>query len=114
SLSTVLLFTVHSLVAAFAVSALIGVVAAGGNVIPPVAYASYFGRRSIGSIRGIGETGVQVGQTIGPLLSGLAFDINGSYKVAFLIFAGLALVGGIVVTGSTRPTKPDQRGGVPI
>lgn len=114
ALSTVLLFTVHSLVAAFAVSALIGVVAAGGNVIPPVAYASYFGRRSIGSIRGIGETGVQVGQTIGPLLSGLAFDINGSYKVAFLIFAGLALVGGIVVTGSTRPTKPDQRGGVPI
>ena len=41
-----------------------------------MAYASYFGRRSIGSIRGIGETGVQIDQIIGPVLSGLAFDIN--------------------------------------
>ena len=50
---------------AFAVAALLGIVAAGGNVIPPVAFASYFGRRSINSIRGVSETGVQVGQMIG-------------------------------------------------
>ena len=109
--STFLLFTVHSLAAAFAVSAVIGVVAAGGNVIPPVAYASYFGRRSIGSIRGIGETGVQVGQTIGPLLSGLAFDVNGSYKVAFLTFAIVALIGSVVIATARPPSKPNQFSG---
>jgi len=108
AISTFLLFTVHSLAAAFAVSAVIGVVAAGGNVIPPVAYASYFGRRSIGSIRGIGETGVQVGQTIGPLLSGLAFDMNGSYKVAFVTFAIVALIGSVIVATSSPPTKSDK------
>ena len=108
AISTFLLFTVHSLAAAFAVSAVIGVVAAGGNVIPPVAYASYFGRRSIGSIRGIGETGVQVGQTIGPLLSGLAFDMNGSYKVAFVTFASVALIGSVIVATSSPPTKSDK------
>ena len=106
AISTLLLFTVHSVVAAFAVSAVIGAVAAGGNVIPPVAYASYFGRRSIGSIRGIGETGVQVGQTIGPLLSGLAFDINGSYNISFLTFAFLALFSAGLIATSKPPAKP--------
>ena len=103
--STVLLLSVHTMVAAFTVSAVIGFVAAGGNVIPPVAYASYFGRRSIGSIRGIGETGVQIGQTVGPLLSGLAFDLNGSYVVAFVTFALLAALGSIVVGLSKPPWR---------
>lgn len=109
TVSTLMLFTVHSLFAAFAVSAVIGVVAAGGNVIPPVAYASYFGRRSIGSIRGIGETGVQVGQTIGPVLSGLSFDLGGSYRVAFLTFAILALVGAVLVSLASKPDATKLR-----
>ena len=109
TVSTLMLFTVHSLMAAFVVSAVIGVVAAGGNVIPPVAYASYFGRRSIGSIRGIGETGVQVGQTIGPVLSGLAFDLNGSYQMAFLTFAVLALVGAVLVSLASTPDATKLR-----
>ena len=109
TVSTLMLFTVHSLFAAFAVSAVIGVVAAGGNVIPPVAYASYFGRRSIGSIRGIGETGVQVGQTIGPVLSGLSFDLGGSYRGAFWTFAILALVGAVLVSLASKPDATKLR-----
>ena len=101
--STIALLGVHSVTTAFIVSAVIGIVGSGGNVIPPVAYASYFGRRSIGNIRGVGETGVQIGQTIGPVLSGLAFDINGSYKVAFLIFAVLALIGAGLIVLSKPP-----------
>ena len=106
AVSTALLLSVDTMVAAFTVSAVIGFVAAGGNVIPPVAYASYFGRRSIGSIRGIGETGVQIGQTVGPLLSGMAFDLNGSYVIAFVTFAFLAALGSIVV-GLSRPPQRD-------
>ena len=84
-------------------SAAIGIVGSGGNVIPPVAYASYFGRSSIGNFRGVCETGVQLGQTIGPVLSGLAFDINGSYQVAFLTFAVLALIGAGLIVFSKPP-----------
>ena len=101
--STIALLGVHSVTTAFIVSAVIGIVGSGGNVIPPVAYASYFGRSSIGNIRGVGETGVQIGQTIGPVLSGLAFDINGSYQVAFLTFAVLALMGAGLISFSKPP-----------
>jgi len=96
------LLSVTSEGSAFVVAALLGLVAAGGNVIPPVAFASYFGRRSIGSIRGISETGVQVGQTIGALFSGLVYDLSESYAVAFIAFATLGLVSALVVN-STRP-----------
>ena len=101
--STLALLAVHSVTTAFIVSSVIGIVASGGNVIPPVAYASYFGRRSIGNIRGVGETGVQIGQTIGPVLSGLAFDLNGSYQVAFITFAVLALLGAGLISFSKPP-----------
>ena len=109
AVSTVLLLSVNTVASAFAVSAVIGIVAAGGNVIPPVAYASYFGRRSLGSIRGIGETGVQIGQTIGPLLSGLAFDMNGSYIMAFVTFAAVAALGSLVIGLSRPPHKCVRR-----
>ena len=101
--STLALLAVHSVTTAFIVSSVIGIVASGGNVIPPVAYASYFGRRSIGNIRGVGETGVQIGQTIGPGLSGLAFDLNGSYQVAFITFAVLALIGAGLISFAKPP-----------
>ena len=101
--STIALLAVDSITTAFIVSAVIGIVGSGGNVIPPVAYASYFGRRSIGNIRGVGETGVQIGQTIGPVLSGLAFDLNGSYQVAFITFAVLALIGAGLISFSKPP-----------
>ena len=102
------LLSVTSEASAFAVAALLGLVAAGGNVIPPVAFASYFGRRSIGSIRGISETGVQVGQTIGALFSGLVFDLSESYAAAFITFAALGLVSALVVNSSRPPLRAGE------
>ena len=107
AVSTVLLLSVHSVLAAFLVSGVIGMVAAGGNVIPPVALASYFGQRSIGRIRGVSETGVQVGQSIGPILSGLIFDITDSYLIAFLAFTVVGLTGAGFVTIARPPAKTD-------
>ncbi len=101
------LLSVTSVGTAFALAVLLGVVAAGGNVIPPVAFASYFGRRSIGSIRGISETGVQVGQTIGALFSGLVYDLSGSYVAAFVTFAVLGLLGAVVVSTSRPPVQTE-------
>jgi OFA family oxalate/formate antiporter-like MFS transporter len=107
-MSSLSLLLVTSEVSAFGVAALLGLVGAGGNVIPPVAFASYFGRRSIGSIRGISETGVQVGQTIGALFSGLMYDLSGSYAAAFITFSVLSLVGALVINSSRPPIRAGE------
>ena len=102
------LLSVTSEGSAFGMAALLGLVAAGGNVIPPVAFASYFGRRSIGSIRGISETGVQVGQMIGALFSGLVYDLSGSYAAAFITFSVLGFVGALVINSSRPPVRAGE------
>ena len=67
-------------------------------------YADYFGRASLGQIRGIAEIGVLVGQSTGPLLAGIMFDLRGDYTLIFLSFAGIALASSALVLNARRPT----------
>ena len=95
---------------AFSAAILIGVLSAGALVVPAVVYANFFGRTYLGTIRGIGETGVLIGQAAGPLLAGLVFDIRGSYQMVFVVYAILAGVGGLLVLRAKRPVKPNPAG----
>ena len=103
--SVLLLMLSPGLAGAFSAAVLIGLVAAGGNIIPAVVYADYFGRASLGKIRGIGEMGVLVGQSTGPLLAGVVFDLRGDYSLIFLIFAGTAAGGSLLVLNARRPVR---------
>ncbi len=103
--SVLLLFLVSNIAGAFAAAALIGLVAAGGNIIPAVVYADYFGRNSLGKIRGIGEIGVLAGQSTGPLLAGLAFDLRGSYTLIFIAYAAIAAAGSLLVLNARQPAR---------
>ena len=105
SAAVLLLFLASNLTGAFAAAVLIGLVAAGGNITPAVVYADYYGRASLGKIRGIGEIGVLVGQSTGPLLAGLAFDLRGSYALIFVAYAAIAAAGSVVVLGARRPVR---------
>ena len=105
SASVLLLLLAGGPAGAFAAAALIGLVAAGGNVIPAVVYADYYGRASLGAIRGLGETGVLIGQSTGPLLAGLVFDLRGSYTLIFLAFAAIAAAGSVTVLNARRPAR---------
>lgn len=74
---------------AFLFSSLFGLGLGGILVVPSVAYADYFGRRSLGAIRGVAEPFSSMGQAIGAVASGAVFDVTGSYHAAFLAFAAL-------------------------
>ena len=90
---------------ALGAAVLIGLVAAGGNIIPAVVYADYFGRASLGKIRGMGEIGVLAGQSTGPLLAGVVFDLRGGYTLIFLAFAATAAAGSLLVLNARRPAR---------
>ena len=81
--STIYLLTVDSTAEALVAAALIGSVSSGSNVIISIMYANYYGRDSLGRIRGVSETGVLMGQAAGPLLAGILFDNRGSYFLSF-------------------------------
>ena len=103
--SVLLLLLVGGIGGALASAGLIGLVAAGGNITPAVVYADYYGRSSLGRIRGLAEIGVLVGQSTGPLLAGVAYDLSGSYTLIFLIFAGIAAAGSLLVLNARRPVR---------
>ncbi|MBO19012.1 MAG: hypothetical protein CL732_00550 [Chloroflexi bacterium] len=110
--STLYLLTVSTVAGAFGAAALIGCVSAGSNVIISVMYANYFGRNALGRIRGIGETGVLIGQSAGPLLAGVLFDSRGSYTLVFLLFGGLALACSLIVLTARVPVRPTRAAAV--
>ena len=105
--AVLLLFLVANIVGAFAAAVLIGMVAAGGNIIPTVVYADYFGRESLGKIRGVGELGVLIGQSTGPLLAGVVFDLRGSYSLIFVVYAVIAATASVIVLYARRPVRTD-------
>jgi MFS transporter, OFA family, oxalate/formate antiporter len=75
----------------------------GGNmVLPDILWANYFGRRSLGKIRGMGLLISQVLAAAGPPFFGFLFDITGGYGLSFAIF-GAALVTSAFLSLMLRP-----------
>jgi MFS family permease len=89
---------------ALVVASIFGTAVGGILVVPVVAYANYFGRRSLSAIRGVTEPFVSLGQAIGALFSGIIYDVTGSYKDAFLILAilGFATIAMLLATREPR------------
>lgn len=100
-----LFLLVESAPTAFAVAAVFGVGLGGLLVVPPVVMADYFGRSSLGAIRGITEPFVSGGQAIGGIAAGLIFDLSNSYTGTFPMFTVAALIGAVLIVLARRPVR---------
>ena len=109
SVASLMMVTADSTAEALGYSALFGFAIGGLLVAPPVAYANYFGRRSLGIIRGITAPCTSMGQAIGALLSGAVYDFTGSYFIAFITFAILGVLTMIIVMLARPPGTPPNR-----
>jgi OFA family oxalate/formate antiporter-like MFS transporter len=82
----------------------------GGNmVLPEILWANYFGRRSLGRVRGLGLLISQALAASGPPFFGFLFDFTGGYGLSFAIF-GAALITSAFLSLMLRP--PTKRNGM--
>ena len=85
-----------------------GSVGSGVNTLAPLMWASYYGRRTLGSIFGLSRAAQVVGFAVGPLGSAVAFDRTGTYQGAFLALALVSLAAATLLATTRRPALPDQ------
>ena len=85
----------------------------GGNmVLPDILWANYFGRLSLGQIRGMGILISQILAAIGPPFFGFLFDITGGYGLSFAIFGIVLMISAILRLMLRQPVKKDWSHGV--
>ena len=78
--------------------------------VPPVGYADYYGRRSLGVIRGVTEPLTSFGQAIGAVVAGIIFDFTDSYRLAFVAFAIMGGLATALVLFARPPRRPGTAG----
>jgi MFS family permease len=94
-------------VAAAAIAAVLFGLGVGGlQVVLPVAWADYFGRRNFGAIRGVALTVQVTAQAMGPLVSGLLRDWSGDYLASLTCFALLSAIGALAALLIKAPVFP--------
>jgi MFS family permease len=82
----------------------------GGNmVLPDILWADYFGRRSLGKVRGLGLLISQILAATGPPFFGFLFDLTGAYSLSFVLF-GAALIISAVLSLMLQPPVKHMRG----
>lgn len=67
--------------------------------------AEYFGRLSLGTIRGSMQPVILTVNALGPLTAGLAFDFTGEYTRVFLLFAAMSLLASVLLALAPRPRR---------
>ena len=81
-----------------------GVAAGMRNVIEVLLLANYFGRASLGAIKGF-TAPFRMISPFGPVLAGFIRDESGSYTGAFILFASVAMLMLVLMVFATQPRK---------
>ena len=78
------------------------------GVLPliPAIQGEYFGRQWFGTIRGMMTPITLISGVVGPVFAGTVFDLTGSYKFAFTVFAFSLIVALLLILTAKRPETP--------
>ena len=106
-LSTFLIIPAESLLALILWGAVHGFFMGGFPTIMGVALPTYFGRQHMGSIRGVISPIIIVVSSFSPLLGGILWNDDSSYKSAFVLFGTTWIIGGLLPLALGKPKPPD-------
>ncbi len=73
--------------------------------ISAVIWPNYYGRRHLGSIRGVATSGMAVFAALGPFPFGFIFDLTGAYSLAILIFLALPVSSAVAALLAYPPKR---------
>jgi OFA family oxalate/formate antiporter-like MFS transporter len=86
----------------------LGIGVGGLHLLLRLAWADYYGRQHLGTIRGV-TLPVQIGgQALGPVSAGMAFDAIGSYDGVFLAFASAVTLASFLVLTAVPPLGDEE------
>ena len=71
-----------------------------------ISFPDYFGRYSVGAIRGVTAPVQFALNAFGPLVAGLVFDWQGSYDSLYLAFVALLLAAALSILAAPKPKAP--------
>lgn len=84
---------------------LYGVGLGGSFVLPEIIWASYFGRLSLGTVRGLGLLISHIFAAAGPPFFGFLFDATKSYFVSFALFTIALIISAFLILFVRPPQK---------
>jgi MFS family permease len=96
-----------NLVCLYAGFFLYGIGLGGNMVLPDILWADYFGRRSLGKVRGMGLLISHFLAAIGPPFFGFLFDATGGYGLSFAIFGAVLVISALL----SLMLRPPRKGG---
>ena len=105
SLSIVLFLFADNTLTAYAFGVAFGISTGVLFTVMNVVWADYFGRDSLGGIRGMVSPVHMLSNSLGPLAAAWSYDVTGSYSLIYTISAGLSAVGGTLLLLARRPRQ---------
>ena len=101
-----ILVVADNIVLAMTFGLLFGLATGASTVVEPLLLPDYFGRRSVGAMRGFAAP-LRVASPFGPVFAGWLYDTTGSYAIAFSIFAAIFAMLFVALLLATPPQKPE-------
>lgn len=97
ALSYLFLLTIDSTILALMWGIFVGISQGGIFTLQQIIFADYYGRDSLGAIRGIVWPIQLAFNAFGPLVTSMAYDITGGYQFIFSIFGVMSLISGMLI-----------------